>query len=139
MQDVGWRERIRLPEFSKKHFKVKMDTGAKTSSLHVKDLVLTGPADDQIASFKINVGRRSKEVYATIKAPVVEIKRIKSSNGEIEDRPTIRTNIEINGIRWPIDVTLTDRSKMKYRMLIGRDAMSDRLRVCPSKSYLLGG
>lgn len=138
MQDVGWREKIKLPEFSKKPFKVKMDTGAKASSLHVTDLVLIGPADAQVAKFKMNVGRRSKDIYVTIEAPVVEIKSIRSSNGAIEDRPTIITDIEIKGIRWPIEVTLTDRSKMKYRMLIGRDAMSDRLRVCPSKSYILG-
>ncbi len=138
MLDVGWREKIRLPELSKRMIKAKMDTGAKSSALHVSDLSIELEDGQEIANFTIWVGRKSKLTPIKLRVPVFTTMRIKSSNGSVEERPTIRTNLEINGRIWPINITLTDRSKMKYRMLIGRDAMADNLRVCPSKSYLLG-
>lgn len=138
MFDVGWREKVTLPEFSNKQFKAKMDTGARSSALHVDNLDLYTNGDQQMARFTILVGRRTDIERIQVSAPVIAVKSIKSSNGSVEERPTIRTLLHLNGDNWPIDITLTDRSNMKYRMLIGRDAMANKLRVCPSKSYLLG-
>lgn len=138
MLKVGWREKVKLPKFSQKPIKAKIDTGAKSSALHVTDLTVTVEDGQQIAQFRMYVGKTSKSKTVPVVAHVQSMARIKSSNGQVEERPMIRTQLELGGQSWPIDVTLTDRSNMKYRMLIGRDAMEDKLQVHPSKSYLLG-
>lgn len=138
MIEVGWREKIKLPEFSDKYIKAKMDTGARSSALHVVDLYLTEKDGQQIAEFSIVLGPKSDPRTIPVTVPVVDIKRVRSSNGTVEDRPMIRTIVEINGASWPIEMTLTDRSNMQYRMLIGRDAMAGRIKVCPAQSYMLG-
>ncbi len=138
MQDVGWREKVKLPQISKKSFTAKMDTGAKASSLHVTDLNVHEKNGERIASFTAMVGPKPHVEYVKFEAEVIEYKRVRSSNGMVEERPTIILELELNGERWPVEVTLTNRSKMKYRMLIGRDAMGDKLRICPSKTYLTG-
>jgi hypothetical protein len=138
MLNVGWREKVYLPKFSQKPIKAKIDTGAKSSALHVTDLTIAEVDGQKVANFRIYVGKSSKAKAIEVCEPVYDIIHIKSSNGQVEERPLIRTQMSVGGESWLIDVTLTNRSKMKYRMLIGRDAMEDKMLVHPSKSYLLG-
>jgi hypothetical protein len=129
---IGWREWVSLPEFCDVRFRAKIDTGAKTSALHARDLKLSD--DGELASFWM----RSRGGWIEVRdIPVVEHRVVRSSNGKVEDRPVIRTMLAIGGESWPILVTLTNRKRMKYRMLIGREALTDRAVVHPGSSYLL--
>ena len=69
--------------------------------------------------------------------PICDIRRIKSSNGEAQERYVIKTPIELGDMSWPIEITLTDRSDMSYLMLFGREGMGDRILVDPSQTFLL--
>jgi hypothetical protein len=118
---VGWREWISLPDFRVSKMKVKVDTGAATSALH--------------ACFYIHPEQKSnsKEVY--VEAEIVDRRKVKSSNGKTEFRPVIEVEIQIDDVYYPIEVTLTNRDLMGFRMLLGRQALKKRYVVNPSVSY----
>lgn len=135
---LGWREWVRLPDLGIKRIKAKIDTGALSSCLHANDIEVHENADLTTVSFKLQPVQKdhSKVVEAT--AAVHEFRQVRSSNGQTTTRPVIRTTIEIMSIRYEIDVTLFDRAKMGFRMLIGRAALRGRFVVDPEKSYCGG-
>ncbi len=132
---IGWREWIGLPSFRINKIKVKVDTGAATSSLHAWDLQIKKRRGKDYARFYIHPDQKSdvKEVYA--EAEVIDMRRIKSSNGKSELRPVIEVNILIDDVLYPVEVTLTNRDMMGFRMLLGRQALRKRYVVNPSVSY----
>tara|TARA_R110002072_G_scaffold172728_3_gene327026 strand:- start:51376 stop:51837 length:462 start_codon:yes stop_codon:yes gene_type:complete len=135
---VGSIEECDLPELHISTLNVRVDTGAKTSSLHV-DNIETGTRDDELwVSFDIHPDSHNVTRVVRRSARVKEERAIKSSNAGKEKRYVIDTTICMGGQSWPIEVTLTDRSSMSYLMLLGREAMVDRFLVNPSKEYLLG-
>ena len=139
LDTVGWREWARLPDFGVPAIKVKIDTGARTSALHAFKLRLSERHGRQWAHFEIHPHQRSAAGAVRVECPVVGRRRVRSSNGDVEERPVIRTTIELAGVRWPVDITLTNRDEMGFRMLIGRAAVRRRFVVDPSRSYLGGG
>ena len=130
--NIGWREWVSLPDISHLHFRAKIDTGAKTSALHARDLQLS--PDGTRVHFKVK-GEEGWEVLDDIE--VVDHRIIRSSNGKVEDRPVILTKLRMGGREWEVHVTLTNRKSMKYRMLIGREALEGRTIIHPGSSYLL--
>jgi hypothetical protein len=136
---LGWREWVSLPGFEVDPIKAKIDTGARTSSLHAFRLVLHRREDGLWATFQIHPHQRSAVDSRSVEARVVEHRKVRSSNGSVQQRPVIRTDVEVGGIRWPIDITLTNRDEMGFRMLIGRAAVRRRFLVDPARSYLGGG
>lgn len=131
---VGWREWVQLPETGRGFIRAKMDTGARTSALHAYDLRFEQEDGTDWALFHL-LGRKGEEEQ---RFPVKEYRSIRSSNGIAEDRPVIELDMGMGGHIWSVEVTLTDREQMAYRMLVGREAMSDRIFVDPSRSHILG-
>ncbi len=135
---IGWREWLALPDLGIQAIKAKIDTGARTSALHT--FGIEPFEEDEI--FKIRFGihplQRRKDVEVFCIADVVDRRRVTSSDGQSERRYVIATSIVLGDLRWPIELTLTDRKSMRFRMLLGRAAISKRLVVDPAKSYLTG-
>lgn len=135
---IGWEEWIALPELKLPAIKAKIDTGARTSAIHafmVEKIVEEGKLK---VRFGIHPIPERPEIEIYCQAHLVDEREVTSSNGQIELRYVIRTMAQFGEKRWPIELTLTDRETMAYRMLIGRSAMEGRLLVVPGKSFLLG-
>lgn len=135
---VGWREWVALPLIGVQRIKAKLDTGARSSALHafnVKPLQRDGKL---FVQFDVHPFQRNDEVYRTCMAEAVDYRWITNSGGGREKRFVIVTALQMGGDAWPVEVTLTDRDQMGFRMLIGRTAMERRLIIDPTVSYRLG-
>lgn len=135
---VGWREWVTMPEFSSASIKAKIDTGARTSALHAHGLDLVSVGDDVLARFEILPNQTSNAERTFVETPVLEQRLVRSSNGVDELRPLIRTDLTLGSHTWKIEVTLSDRELMGFRMLIGRSALRNRFMVDPNRSYCAG-
>ena len=133
---VGWREWVALPELSSLPLKAKVDTGARTSTLHAFDLSLGKRNGELWVEFEVHPVQRSRAHAARVAVPVVGLRRVRSSTGHSEQRPVIRTPIRIGDHYYEIDVTLTSRDEMGFRMLVGRAAIRRRFWVDAGRSYL---
>lgn len=135
---LGWREWVRLPDLGEFRTKAKLDSGARTSCLHAFDLVRFEKDGEEWVQFEIHPLQRRAEPAVVVTAPVYDERRIRSSNGKVEQRPVIRTNLLVGGVHWPIEITLTRRDEMGYRMLLGREALRGRALIDTGRSYLSG-
>ncbi len=133
---VGWREWVVLSDMTPVPLKAKIDTGARTSALHAFGLRLTEKEGVPWVDFDIHPVQRSKTQSTHISLPVAGFKRVRSSSGHSEERPVIRTKIEIGPHRLVIDLSLTSRDEMGFRMLVGRSAIRRRFWVDPGRSFL---
>ena len=135
---IGWREWLALPDLDVRAIKAKIDTGARSSALHT--LGLEPFEKDGILKVKFGVHplQRRKDIEVNCVADVVDRRRVTSSDGQGEMRYVIRTTVAMGELRWPIELTLTNRKSMRFRMLLGRAAISKLLLVDPAKSYLSG-
>jgi hypothetical protein len=135
---IGWREWVALPELGGAIVKAKIDTGARTSALHAFGLRVLDRGPGQVASFELHPRQRSRADALRVECPVHSFKQVRSSNGRVERRPVIVSSVRLGALSWPIEVTLTSRDAMGFRMLLGRAAVRRRFLVDPGKSYLLG-
>lgn len=135
---IGWREWIRLAEFSDVPIKAKIDTGARTSSLHAFNLKLSTSPDVTMAAFEIHPLQRSGGLVQSVEAEVIEFRDVRSSTGHTEHRPVVRTPVTIGKYCFEIDITLTSRDQMGFRMLLGRSAIRRRFLVDSGRSYQQG-
>ena len=134
---VGWREWIALPSLGIPAIKVKLDTGARSSSLHAFDVESFERDGAAWVRFVVHPLQRDSETTLRAEAPVLEFRHVRSSSGHTTLRPVIRTEVELQGQRWPIDVTLAARDEMGFRMLLGREAVRRRFVVDPGRSYIV--
>ena len=134
---IGNLEICDLPEFGISDMEIRIDTGAKTSSLHVDNIVRFKKKGKPWVKFDLHPDVHNVDSVVECSAPLSDTRRIKSSNGESELRYVIKTPINLGDQSWKIEITLTDRSDMSYLMLLGREAMSDKFLVDPSQTYLL--
>ncbi|WP_425408325.1 ATP-dependent zinc protease [Hyphococcus sp.] len=134
---IGWREWTSLPDLNVENINAKIDTGAKTSAIHafrIREIDLEG--EPHVEFFLHPVQRRKRpEVYCC--APIADRRVIRSSNGQEEERYVISTRLRMGPRTWKIDLTLTNRDAMGFRMLIGRDALRRKFLIDPGASYLL--
>ena len=130
---VGWKEQVALPDLKIKSVIAKIDTGANVSTIDAADIKFVTKKD--VKYVKFTVKKRNNTVRKT-SAPLAGFKRIRSSNGDVEKRPYIKTDILMDGITKNIELTLTDRGPMDYTMLIGRKALGRRWIVNPSISFM---
>lgn len=129
---VGWKENAALPDLNVKNVIAKIDTGANLASIDAADIKIV--SRDKVKYVKFKVMKRNNTVRKT-SAPLEGYKRIKSSNGDVERRPYIKTTLLMDGITKKIELTLTDRGPMEYTMLIGRKALGRKWVVNPSISF----
>ena len=138
LQIIGWREWLTLPGLGIPAVKAKIDTGARTSALHVANLECFVENQIQKARFILHPLRRKPTLAIQCHAEVIDERWVSDSGGHREKRLVIRTPIRLGDNEWPIEVTLTNRENMLFRMLLGRTAMHGRLIVDPSRSYCCG-
>lgn len=136
---IGNLEKGELPELGISDIDIRVDTGATTSSLHVDELQQFFMDGDPWVSFDIHPHVYQVEDTQSCKVPVHDRRLIKSSNGESEERVVIQTLLTLGPLSWPILLTLTDRSSMRFPMLLGREGMGGRVLVDPSQEFLLEG
>lgn len=135
---VGWREWIALPDLGVDAIKVKVDTGARSSALHAFDLESFEAGGSEYVRFSVHPVQRDNRRSIEVEAPVAGRRWVRSSSGHRQMRPVIRTRVQLLGQTWPIEVTLTNRDAMGFRMLLGRQALRRRFLVDVSRSYLGG-
>lgn len=136
LRTIGWREWVALPELDISRIKAKVDTGARSSSLHAYDIEVFSRGRRDYVRFVVHPVQRETRTTLHCVAELHEHRHVKSSSGHREYRPIIRTLVELDGKRWPIDLTLTTRDSMGFRMLLGREAIRGRFLVDPGRSYL---
>ncbi|MEZ5166035.1 MAG: ATP-dependent zinc protease [Acidimicrobiales bacterium] len=134
-ETIGWREWVRFPDLVPEAVKAKVDTGARTSALHAFRIRGFERDGAEWVRFEVHPVQRSSRGSRVVEAPVVEHRRVRSSNGEVESRPVIRTTVELGGQSWPILVTLTTRDEMGFRVLLGRSAIRRRFVVDVARSF----
>lgn len=134
---IGWREWISLPQLGIDQVKVKVDTGARTSALHAFDIEYFDKGNGLMVRFKVHPLQRDTTLTISAIAPVLEKRHVRNSGGHAQERPVIKTPIVLGAQQWDIELTLTNRDVMGFRMLLGREAVRRRCLVDPGGSFLM--
>jgi hypothetical protein len=133
---AGWREWIALPDLEVSWVKAKLDTGARTSSIHaweVRPFIRDG---DDWVRFQIHPWQRSDLDAIDVELPIVDRRVVRSSTGHEEERLVVRTTIRVLDRDLASELTLTNRDDMGFRMLVGREALRGSILVDPGRSYV---
>lgn len=134
---IGWREYLILPELGITGVKAKIDTGARSSALHAFGMETFTVEGKEKIRFQVHPYQKDEEYTVHAEAEILEHREVRNSGGQAEMRPVIETMIEVGGQRWPIELTLTNRDVMGFRMLLGRQAVRYRFLVDAGNSFLL--
>jgi hypothetical protein len=139
---LGWKEHVQLPDWGL-DLRAKLDTGARSSALHVTDLEETGQQPDTATGavlsrvrFDVVLGTRDRPEHHEVEAVVVGHKVVRDTGARAERRPVVRTTIRCGPLTTVADITLTDRTGMNFRMLLGRLTLQGRCLVDPAHGYL---
>ncbi len=135
---VGSEEWCSFPQLGLHAIKARVDSGAKTSALHAVNISPFQKDEENWVKFDINPIQKNTKTVIHCQAPLVDKRIVKSSSGFREQRYVIRTGIQIGETHWEVELTLTNRDSMGFRMLLGREAMSGRILVDPEQKYVLG-
>ena len=135
---IGWREWLSLPELGIPHLKAKVDTGARTSALHACYLEPFRERGVAMVRFGIHPLQRRTDIVIDCTAAVIDRREVRDSGGHREKRYVIETQAVLGDVAWPLELTLTNRDTMRFRMLLGRSALKKRFMVDPARSYLMG-
>lgn len=135
---IGWREWVCLPEFGIEAIKVKVDTGARSSALHAFDIEPFSRGEKRMLRFKVHPLQRDNRQTVAAEAELIDERKVRNSGGQLELRPVVETTIELLGRKWQIELTLTNRDAMGFRMLLGRQALRRRFLVHSGRSFLAG-
>ena len=131
---LGWRERLALPQLGIGVLKAKLDTGARSSSLHVDTLETFQRAGATWLRFTMHAGRR-QPLEICCEAPALDRRAVTDTGGRRTERWFIRSEVQLAGQRFSVDINLTDRRHMLFPLLLGRSALSGRFAVDPARSY----
>lgn len=135
---IGWREWVGLPDLGIDAIKAKVDTGAKTSAIHayrIKEFRRDGRV---WVRFYLHPLQRHRLPEIKCELPIADRRGVTSSNGERQERYVVRTSLRLGMGVWPVELTLTNRDEMGFRLLIGREALKGRAVVDPEGSFSLG-
>ena len=135
---IGWREWLALPELGISMIKAKVDTGARSSSLHATHMEYFRRKKQDWVRFQVNPVQRSKAKIITAETQILEHRNVRSSSGKASLRPVIVTEVTLLGVSWPIELTLANRDEMGFRMLLGREAIRGRVLIDPGRSFFGG-
>lgn len=131
---IGRHEWCQLPDLNVPAIKAKIDTGAKTSALHAFNIKLVKRGHKRFVHFDIHPLQGYEKILISCVAPIIDEREITSSNGHKEHRYVIRTAIAISDQVWEMEVTLSNRDPLRYRLLLGREALNYRVLIDPSLS-----
>jgi len=132
---IGWRENVELLDFDNSLIKAKMDTGARTSSLHATHISESEDSGKKYITFRLKTSINNEKKYKFFKCELKEWRIVKNSGGDEEYRPVVKTKVKIGKKIMNIEITLTQRSRMSYDMLIGRTALRKKFLIDSGKSY----
>lgn len=135
---AGWREWVSIPTLGVDHLKAKLDTGARTSAIHAYDVTPFERDGSEWVRFSVHPWQRSESDAVTAELPVLDRRTVRSSSGHREDRVVVTVDVIVAGRTVPAELTLTNRSQLGFRMLIGREALRPQILVDPGRSYLGG-
>jgi hypothetical protein len=135
---LGWREWVGLPELGLPLIKAKVDTGARTSALHAFQVERFANDGADWVRFAVHPLQGRDDLVVHCSAPLLDQRSVTDSGGHCEERPVIAATLAVGGQRWPVELTLTDRDSMRFRMLVGRTALSGRALVDVRHSFLTG-
>ncbi|MEM7263400.1 MAG: RimK/LysX family protein [Planctomycetota bacterium] len=135
---IGWREWLALPDLSVPRIKAKVDTGARSSSLHAHEIETFRRRGRDFVRFEIHPVQRKRKPVVRAEAELLEMRKVKSSGGHVTLRPVIMTSVALLGQEWEVELTLATRDAMGFRMLLGRQAIRGRMVVDPGRSYYSG-
>ncbi|NEO31199.1 MAG: ATP-dependent zinc protease [Symploca sp. SIO3C6] len=133
---IGWREWLTLPELGITRIKAKIDTGARSSALHAFDVETFERQGKMMVRFKVHPYQRDAQRAMTAEAELIERRHIRSSSGHLQLRPVIKTTVALGSKQWSIELTLTNRDVMGFRMLLGRQAVRQHFLVAPGRSFI---
>ena len=135
---IGWREWVDLPELKINKIKAKIDTGARTSTLHAFNIESFRLSSGKYKiKFQVNPIQHNNNCILLCEADILDRRDVKNSGGEIENRYIINTNLSMGTNSWPIELTLTNRDSMGFRLLLGRTAFNKKFLINPNKSFLI--
>ena len=135
LAELGWREYIAIPEFGILKIKAKVDTGARTSCIHAFSVTKFEKDKEVWVRFGVHPNQKDKATEVWCEAPVSDYREVTDSGGHSEMRYVIISKLVIGEHEFDTELTLTNRDSMRFRMLLGRTAMSDRFVVNPAASY----
>jgi hypothetical protein len=142
---IGWQEVVHFPEWKHIDMKAKVDTGAKSAAIHAEEYEVIRlpstpfrPVNEEL-KIKLKVGSKARPKFVWVKAPIVDYRNVKNSGGKIEERPFIETKIEISGFTFPIVLSVTNREKMRFPVLLGRTFLAGKFLVDSGAVHLLRG
>ncbi len=133
---IGWREQLCLPELGITQIKAKIDTGARSSALHAFAIETFEQNGKAMVDFKVHPYQRDTHRSAIAQAELLDWREVRNSGGQTQLRPLIVTTVELGNYTFPIELTLTNRDVMGFRMLLGRQAVRQRFLVDAGKSFL---
>ena len=135
---VGWREWVGLPSLGVDAIKAKIDTGARTSALHAYAIEPFRRGADLWVRFEVHPLQRSEAMKVKCEARAVDERAVRNSGGQVERRYIIKTELMLGRASWAIELALTNRDQMGFRMLLGRTALPRGVLIEPGRSYLAG-
>jgi hypothetical protein len=141
----GWRENVSLPDWGIPRLRAKLDTGARTSALHVEDVTELGPSPtpsaratdvaEELVRFHVLTGPRAAPRRVEVTAPIVGHTFIRDTRARPERRPIVRTRVVCGPLERDIEISLTDRTGMNFRLLLGRLALEGVALVDPARGF----
>lgn len=131
--ELGWKEHVAFPDWGIPKVVAKVDTGARSSALHVENIQ---EINDRELSFDVVIGRRNKLRRIPVTAPLVRMAMIRSSTGPLRKRMLVEAKIQVGGVEKMIEVSLVSRPHHVCRMLLGRTALADDFVVVPDETHL---
>lgn len=135
---IGWREWVALPGLGVAGIKAKVDTGARTSALHAYRITPFERDDESWVSFYLHPVQHRRKPEVHCECVLHDLRSVRSSNGSLEPRYVISTMAVVSGVEREIEITLTNRDEMGFRMLLGREALRGQFLVDPRRSYTGG-
>lgn len=135
---VGWREWVTLPDIAVPWIKAKLDTGARSSAIHAFDLVESHRDGQLWVQYAVHPWQGSDADPVTVESPVIDHREVRSSSGHSEERLVVPTRVTLAGRTITVQMTLSRRDEMGFRMLLGREALRQGFWIDPSRSYTAG-